>query len=111
MTPDQAQAEMKQSWDDDELVDQLQTKIETLERSLKAKTKKDFTAALPTADIEAGGMTLKSATPEMGAIERADTEGKIRQLKAKMGAIKGRSFNPNAALNVMRANTAPKPAA
>jgi hypothetical protein len=111
MTPDQAQAEFKQAWDDDELVGQLKDKIETLEGSLKAKTKEDFTAVLPTADIETGGTTLKSATPGIGTLKKADTEQKIRQLKAKMGAIKSRSFNPNAALNIMRANTAPKPAA
>ena len=82
MTPDQAQAEMKQAWDDDELVGQLKTKIETLEGSIENK--------------------------EVPMLAKAGTEGKIRQLKAKIGAIKGRSINPSAALNIMRANTAPK---
>ena len=108
MTPDQAQAEMKQAWDDDELVGQLKTKLDTLEGSLKAKTKEDFTATLPSADIEVGSTTLKSAAPEVGTLKKTDTEQKIRHLKAKIGAIKGRSINPSAALNIMRANTAPK---
>ena len=73
---------MKQAWDDDELVGQLKTKIETLEGSLE-----------------------NSDAPMLA---KAGTEGKIRQLKAKASGIKARSINPSAALNIMRANTAPK---
>lgn len=81
MTPDQAQAEFKQAWDDDELSKELQTKIEYFEGVLKSKD------------------TM---------LAKFDTEGKIHQLKAKVSAIKSRSINPNAALNTMLANTAPK---